>query len=208
MAIQFRTLQHPFWLRPGTDDLNAALNNIVRQEYGYQLPATPPKIMVDAGAYIGHSSVYFLSRYPELMVFALEPNPESRAVAAQNLAPYGDRVVLLPAALSTKVGSVSFGGTQMGARIGEGGAFEVATTTLPALLHSISSGRIDILKMDIEGAEMEILSGDVSEWLPHVGLLIVETHGNIITEKLKDVMASQGWQAVRYRNLFYCSRAT
>jgi len=53
---------------------------------------------------------------------------------------------------------------------------------------------------------MELLSDDVSGWMPHVGLMIVETHGPEITEKLQEVMASQGWQAIRYRNLFYCSR--
>lgn len=208
VAVRFRSLQHPLYLRPGTDDLDAALNNIVRHEYGYRCPDTPPKVMVDAGAYIGDTAVFFLNRYPAITVHALEPNPESRAVAERNLAPYGDRVTLIPAALSTTVGTVSFGGSEMGARIGEGGEFDVATTTLPALLRRIPEGQIDILKMDIEGAEMEILSGDVSEWLPHVGLLIVETHGAEITEKLQEVMAGQGWQAVRYRNLFYCSPAT
>lgn len=207
VAIRFRSLQHPLYLRPGTDDLDAALDNIVRREYGYRRPDTPPKVMVDAGAYIGDTAVFFLNRYPAIKVHALEPNPESRAIAERNLAPYGDRVHLIPAALSTTVGSASFGGTEMGARIGQAGEFEVLTTALPALLRRIPEGYIDILKMDIEGSEMEILSGDVSEWLPHVGLLIVETHSPAITEKLQEVMTGQGWQTLRYRNLFYCSPA-
>ena len=206
-AVRFRSLQHPLYLRPGTDDLNAALNNIVRHEYGYLQPATPPKVMVDAGAYIGDTAVFFLNRYPGVTVHALEPNPESRAVAERNLAPYGDRVTLIPAALSTTVGTVTFGGSEMGARIGEGGYLEVATTTLPALLQQIPGAHIDILKMDIEGAEMDILCADVSDWLPHVDLLIVETHGPEITDKLQEVMAGQGWRVVCYRNLFYCSPA-
>jgi FkbM family methyltransferase len=207
VEVRFRSLEHPLYLRPGTDDLNAALNNIVRHEYGYQLPATPPRVMVDAGAYIGDTAVFFLNRFPGVTVYALEPNPKSRAVAERNLAPYGDRVTLIPAALSTTVGTVTFGGSEMGARIGEGGDLEVTTTTLPALLSQIPGGHIDILKMDIEGAEMGILSADVSGWLPHVGLLIVETHGPEITARLQEVMAAEGWQAVRYRNLFYCSPA-
>lgn len=162
VAISVRSLEHQLYLRPGTDDLKAVLNNIVRREYGYQQPDTPPKVMVDAGAYIGDTAVFFLNRYPTFTVLALEPNPESLAVAERNLAPYGDRVTLIRAALSTTVGSVSFGGTQKGARIGDGGEFQVATTTLPALLPRIPEGHIDILKLDIEGAEMEIFSGNVS----------------------------------------------
>ena len=207
VEVRLRSLQHPLYLRPGTDDLNAVLNNFFRHEYGYRQPATPPKVMVDAGAYIVDTAVFFLNRYPGVTVYALEPNPESRVVAERNLAPYGDRVTLIPAALSTTVGTLTFGGLEMGARIGEGGDLEVATTTLPALLQQIPGGHIDILKMDIEGAEMDILSANVSSWLPHVGLLIVETHGPEISAKLQEVMAAQGWQAVRYRNLFYCSPA-
>ena len=164
--------------------------------------------MVDAGAYIGDTSVFFLNRYPGISVYALEPNPESYALAERNLAPYANRAILIPAALSTTVGSTSFGGTQMGARIGDGGELNVVTTTLPALLERIPEGHIDILKMDIEGAEMEILSGDVFEWLSHVSLLIIETHGFAITEKLQEVMAVHRWKAIRYRNLFYCYHDT
>lgn len=206
VEVKFRSLAHPLYLRPGTDDLNAVLNNIVRQEYGYQSPETPPKVMVDAGAYIGDTAVYFLNRYSTLRVYALEPNPESRAVAELNLTPYGDRITLIPAALSTTVGTVTFGGVEMGAQISGQGDFEVSTTTLPVLLSEIPGGYIDILKMDIEGAELDILSDEVSDWLLHVGLLIIETHSPEITAKLKEVMASHNWQVLRYRNLYYCKR--
>ena len=65
VAIQFRSLQHPLYLRPGTDDLNAALNNIVRREYGYQPPPhASPEVMVDAGAYIGDTAVFFSTAIP------------------------------------------------------------------------------------------------------------------------------------------------
>ncbi len=68
-----------------------------------------------------------------------------------------ERAELIAAALSTHVGTVHFGGEQMGARIGALGNLEVPTTTLPALIKQIPERHIDILKMDIEGAEMDTL---------------------------------------------------
>jgi hypothetical protein len=35
---------------------------------------------------------------------------------------------------------------------------------------------VDILKIDIEGAELEIFSDGADEWLPRIGLIIIETH--------------------------------
>lgn len=120
--------------------------------------------------------MFLLNRYAAISVYALEPNQESYALAERNLALYAKRAILIPAALSTAMGSISFSGTQMGVRIGEGRELRVATPRLTALLGRIPEGHIDILKM-------EILFGDVFEWLSHVSLLIIETHGSAITEK-------------------------
>lgn len=207
VEVHFRSLAHPIMLRPNTDDIGAVLNNIIRHEYGHVAPLKPPSILLDAGAYIGDTSIFFLNQYPNLRSIALEPNPESFSLAQRNLAPYGDRVELLPTALSTMVGTVSFGGREMGAQINEDGAHEVPTLSVPALLEQIPENRIDILKMDIEGAEMGILDSTVSAWLPKVGMLIIETHGPEIERKLIEVMEANGWRAERFRNLYYCQPA-
>jgi hypothetical protein len=37
--------------------------------------------------------------------------------------------------------------------------------------------KVDLLKVDIEGAEIELLGGDLA-WLNHVGAIAVEFHGD------------------------------
>lgn len=203
--VRFRSLKYPLMLRPGTDDVGAAVNNIVRREYGRFPPPVSPRVMVDAGAYIGDTSIYFLNQYPELKIYALEPNPESLDLAGQNLRPYGSRVILIPAALSKQDGlQVQISGKGTGANIQKEFGGEVESISMPSLLRKIPEGKIGILKLDIEGAEDEVLSGNISDWLSKVEMIIVETHGPEITQRVLSVLSKNGWRSEMYRNLYYC----
>lgn len=201
--VYFRSLEHPLFLRPGTDDIDAVLNNIVRREYGQFDIDVIPKVIVDAGAYIGDTAAYFLSRFPTAKVYAVEPNPDSIAMAQRNLAPYGDRVSLIPAALYDKTTRVFVNGIATGAHIGNVG-FDVETITLPALLKEIPEGFIDILKLDIEGAEAQLFGAYFDDWLPKVGMIIMETHGPEIEQRVLRTLLENGWTCELYRNLWYC----
>jgi FkbM family methyltransferase len=204
VSVSFRRLEHPILLRPGTQDTSAVINNIVREEYGQFELEEPPQTLIDAGAYIGDTSLYFLNRFPTLQALALEPNPESFGMAEKNLAPYGDRVMLLPYALSSTEEPVYFSGEEMGAGIRKTGKTKVEAITIRKLLEGYPDGRVNILKMDIEGAEDEIFRANPGEWLPYVDCIIVETHGPEIERNVLRALKSNGWSWVYYRNLYYC----
>jgi FkbM family methyltransferase len=51
--------------------------------------------------------------------------------------------------------------------------------TVDELLDSAGAERVDILKIDIEGAEREVFSGQVDRWLGRVGVLVLETHDRL-----------------------------
>ena len=51
--------------------------------------------------------------------------------------------------------------------------------TLNTLLNVAEMDTVDILKIDIEGAELEIFSNDSDSWLERIRLLIIETHDRI-----------------------------
>lgn len=204
VALNFPRLQHPLFVRPGTQDVSAVINNIVREEYGQFELAEPPQTLIDAGAYIGDTSAYFLSRFPTLQSVALEPNPESFLMAKENLLPYGKRVTLLPIALSSTEDPVYFSGEEMGAGIKQSGEVKIEATTISKLLERFPNGRVNILKMDIEGAEDDIFRTEISDWLPNVDCIIVETHGPDITSNMLEVFRGNGWTAKLYRNLYFC----
>ena len=81
-VLNLRSLEFPIIIRPGTDDLSSVINNAIREEYGQFKKNFSPVTIVDAGAYIGDTAAYFLSRFPDAQVVALEPNEESYILAS------------------------------------------------------------------------------------------------------------------------------
>lgn len=203
LAVPLKRLSHPIIIRPATSDVLSVINNCIREEYGQFKVTKAPKLIIDVGAYIGDTSAYFLSRFPSARVIALEPNPESFLQADLNLRPYGDRVTLVCAALWDSIGMIDFGGEQTSARVGGGGA-EVRTITIPALLSKYQNAEIDILKMDIEGAELVVLRSAVGNWLKNVRLLLLETHGENVELEVLPLVEREGFHCHRYRNVWYC----
>jgi FkbM family methyltransferase len=160
--------------------------------------------MIDAGAFIGDTAAYFLSRFPRLNVVALEPNLENFSLASKNLAPYGSRVTLLQSALGARAGSVHFAGQSTAGSVQESG-IRVSMTTMPLLLKSHPDTEVDILKMDIEGQELDVLSNGADEWLPRIGQILVEIHGQKIEQRVMPILSGNGFKLRRYRSIWLCT---
>ncbi len=204
--LNLRNLFYPIVVRPRTDDVHSVVNNAIREEYGQLTSTFAPRLIIDAGAYIGDTSAYFLSRFPASRVIALEPNQDSFPLASRNLKPYGDRVSLLKVALWSEATTVHFGGVQTGATISSSG-IEVPTTTIPLLMDNFGLDFIDLLKMDIEGAEFQVIPTGVGSWLGKVGTILLETHGREIEAALIPLLSQNGFSCKRFRNVWYCDRA-
>ena len=130
--------------------------------------------VVDAGAHHGHTVVHHLEHFPNSRAIALEPEPENFAIAKKTLAPFGERVDLLPFALAETDGSVplrltSHSGAHSLLEVGDMRYYDAPVETLTPIevravtLDSLSAehrlDRLDILKMDIQGAELLALRG-------------------------------------------------
>jgi FkbM family methyltransferase len=205
--LTLRSLQHPILVRPGTEDIRTIVSNVLREEYG-QLSATfNPSIVVDAGAYIGDTAAYFLTRFQDATVFALEPSEESHARAVRNLAPYGDRVVLLKRALWNTATTVRFSGCETSASISSSGV-SIDTDTIPALMSRFGLRRIDLLKLDIDGAEAVVIPSGLGGWLRNVGVILLETHGDEIERTVLPMLIGEGFACRRHRNVWYCTNTS
>ncbi len=133
-----------------------------------------PSTILDVGAHHGHSTMEYLDDFPSACVFAFEPDEANNRQAAELLRPYGDRVRLSRLGIAEHVGKASLhinshDGTHSLLPIGDmsywhGHASEIEqvdieTTTLDSLAAKERWDRIDILKMDIQGAELAALKG-------------------------------------------------
>jgi len=81
--MKFRYLEFPIFVRPGTADVGSIIDNVFREEYGQLPKGFVPRTILDAGAYVGDRAAYFLSRFEQARAIALEPNPESHALASR-----------------------------------------------------------------------------------------------------------------------------
>lgn len=84
--------------------------------------------------------------------------------------------------------------------------FEIDRTTIPSFLGHYSIPRVDILKMDIEGAEAAIFLSNPEAWLSRTELLIIEMHGPKIESLLSRSLNENGFCMKRYRSIWYCRR--
>jgi FkbM family methyltransferase len=145
-----------------------------------------PKIIIDAGANIGFASIYFSLKYPEAKIYAIEPDEENFNMLKRNTENY-QNVVAIKAALwneNTSVdlfdrntGSWGFAVTKAG-NVTPNRVSEVDGITVPKIMETYKINFIDILKIDIEGAEKEVFQ-DSGDWIDKVGVIAVELHDRI-----------------------------
>jgi FkbM family methyltransferase len=141
------------------------------------------RTVVDIGANIGASAVFFAMLYPQARVFAFEPARVPYSLLAQNVAPlsnvtafpYGlyshDKTVPLYAGLTDCVES----SLSQNRRTGLPETIELRSAEHVMKDRGVES--IDILKIDTEGCEPHILRS-LQRYLPDVKLLYVEYHSD------------------------------
>lgn len=204
-ALRLRGFKHPIAFRPGTPDVGAIVQNLVRHEYG-QLPAgLTPKLIIDGGGYIGDVALYFLNRYPHAHVVSLEPDAANLELARENLAPYGDRARLVPAGIWSHSTTRRLSGEFTGARLDTDSqdGVSIDCVDVGTLLRDSEHATIDILKLDIEGAEEAVITQNSDAWLARTRILIVEYHSAQITANCTRHLIARGFTGFRYRSLQY-----
>lgn len=145
------------------------------QIYAFEARNARPRI-IDGGANIGLSILYFKQLYPASHIVAFEPDPQLFSLLRSNVHRISaTEVELVNAALWMENGNLPFmvEGAD-GGRIA--GVQDTATLSVPTVrLREYLGDRVDLLKLDIEGAETEVLL-DCGEALHQVDRLYVEYH--------------------------------
>lgn len=185
IRVNARGIQHPLKLRIGTTDISTYLQVLVECHYEFDKPEDP-RFIIDAGANIGLASVYFANRYPLARIVAIEPEASNFKMLCENVAPY-PQVKPVRAALWRENGELFLfdsgqgnHGFQVGGDRGRdgGGLGSVPGFTIGSIMRDAGEGRVDLLKIDIEGAEREVM-GKSREWIEKVDVLMIELHDDI-----------------------------
>jgi len=173
--VLVKPLHHTVRLRPGTSDLMVLRKIFVDDEY--KLPFDlKPKVIVDAGANIGCATLGFRLKFPEATLHAIEPESGNFRLLQQNCGSLPN-VHLHQAALWPTPGFINLHNplNEPWAFMCEEAASGVPTLTMPALIEQCG-GHIDLLKLDIEGAEKVLFESNPQSWLPQVKAIAIELH--------------------------------
>jgi FkbM family methyltransferase len=178
--LRIRRFPHPVYIRGGrSTDAVALYEVLVTKEYALTADLDSPAFIIDGGANVGMASLYFLNRYPKARVIAVEPDAANLELCRMNLEPYGDRVTLLQGAIwkSDERGlSLETGEQSWSSRVMDDQAGSIEAFSIPSLI-ARGGGKVDLLKLDIEGSEDEVFGPDAREWLPKVRNIAIELHG-------------------------------
>lgn len=150
----------------------------------------PPQTIVDLGANIGMSTLLFASRFPQARIVCVEPHPDSAKLLRFNTASLGDRVTVVEAAIASEPGTLRLALANEHYNASQvrrsDRSVEVQAVTMDQVITQAAMPHIDLLKMDIEGAERLILSA-MPAWLRSVGLILGELHDYSFTDMQRDV---------------------
>jgi len=173
---------------------------------------TKAPLIIDCGAHIGLSLLYFKQKYPESRVIAFEANPNTFELLEKNVQQNQlNGVELVQAAVSDQEGAIPFYvGKEVDGELSQWGDAGVrnkwntedayTTVTVPAVrLSSYIEEPVDFLKIDIEGMEGIVLK-DIESKLHLVKALRIEYHGSSTTpdNRLVDVLAILSRHGFRY----------
>lgn len=165
----------PFELADSASFVSTFQQLFKEQIYRFNSSTAEPYIL-DCGANIGLSVVYFKRLYPKSRIVAFEPDKAIFGILNRNVQSFGfDDVQLVNRAVWSSVTELDF--TRDGA---DGGRLSVESDKPDQMVPTVRlkdylDRRVDFLKLDIEGAETEVLR-DCADRLRNVGALFVEYH--------------------------------
>ncbi len=203
-----------FRLRPNSTDYDTYEHVFVLKEYNFPIPFEP-RLIIDGGANIGLSALYFARRFPEATILAVEPDPANCALLQHNTRDQ-KRVDAIQAGLWPSSGHL-----RIKDKSADANAFQVEwaaepatdtleATSLEAILLNSGADCLDIVKLDIEGAEKEVFRAGFEQWLPKTRLLIVELHDRMIpgcSKALFDAVSKYNFDCEpRWENLIFYNK--
>jgi len=199
---------HPFRYRHGTGDAFVLYECVLRGRkaayFSKNLPARDQvRVIVDVGANVGASALFWKAQYPAARLLCFEPVAENFALLSQNLAGYGatechnEGLGSADAQLEliASPGAGNEGGWSLYQRGQKGGEARQRVTIRRSgtRLAELGVDAIDILKVDTEGHEREILRGLEPDMLERTRYITGELHGERDFELL-DWLEQRGYR--------------
>jgi FkbM family methyltransferase len=169
----------------------------------FKLPVTSnPKLIIDTGAYIGLSSLYYSLQFPNAKIIAVEPESSNFQILTTNteLHPNIQRINAGIWSKNTRLKIVDSQSEKWAFTVTEADESDteaIKAVTIDEILTDSGFEQIDILKIDIEGSEKEIFSRNSENWLKKVKIIVLELHDRLIpgcSDSVYNALKKEEWQ--------------
>jgi len=194
-------VKYPIQLRPYTKDRPTFEKIFLFDEYDFDFPnfIQNPKLIIDAGANIGLSAIFFANKFPNAKIIALEPEPENIKQFKANTKNYPN-ITLIEGALwksnsFLKIEDIGLGEAGFIVKeVTNKTSNSIESFSLDKILQNTDFNEIDFLKIDIEGSEKEVFE-NAETWLPKVKSFSIELH-----DQMKQGCSKSVFKAVNQQN--------
>ena len=189
-------------LRAGkVDDLNIGHEIFVQEGYLPPESLKPNEILriVDVGANVGYSVIYWAALFRNAVIEAFEPHPEMLQALRANLELNGltDRVKVFPVAAGTHNTTALLTDAGVSSTLTEDQSKSSYEVIVKDFFEVVGSGQIDLLKMDCEGAEYDLIADPRFATL-NVNAIVLEWHATGQRPDAKrevfEMLSRQSWK--------------
>jgi FkbM family methyltransferase len=144
----------------------------------------PGDVVLDLGAFNGNSAIGLGRKAGQHgKVYAFEPNPSTQDVWRRNIAKVGlTNAELVPMGVSSRAERLRFTQAGAGSRIDPNGDVQVEITTVDSFVRERELKKVDFLKFDIEGFEVDALAGcteTIRRFRPKIAISVYHLHHDL-----------------------------
>ncbi|MEW4922841.1 FkbM family methyltransferase [Algibacter sp. 2305UL17-15] len=179
-------ISHPIYLRKSTTDIPTFFQIFTKLEYKIPLKFDP-KVIIDLGANIGLGAIYLANKHPNAKIISIEPERSNFEVLKKNTGNYKN-IIPLQKAISNldgqfiEIEDTGAGNWAFMTKViekNQSTTSSVETISVKKLMELHDLKHIDILKIDIEGAEKELFESNYEDWMPVTKCIIIELHDDM-----------------------------
>lgn len=186
ISIYISVYKPIIYLRENTSDYSTFKQIFLSKEYDIDYNFSP-RVIIDAGANVGMAAVFFSELFPKAIIYSIEPEKSNFIFLKKNTKSY-PKVICMQNALHHTANEIldildegigkwgfvtkaSSHGTDINTIVSK-----VKTVSIRSILKDYEIDVIDILKVDIEGAEIALFELDYEYWLSRTRCIVIELH--------------------------------
>lgn len=177
--LKCRNKKFTLWLRTYSGDLQIFYEIFWRRVYCIpEIDLASCKTIIDLGGNIGMSALFFGLHAPRASLWVLEPDAQNFLLLCQNIKTLKNAITLLPVAATNKSGMLYVRKSRYAYNTiatTEVTDMPVEAISLNSLIEQQTIAAIDLIKIDIEGAEENLFACN-TQWLKITKHIIIEIH--------------------------------